>query len=315
MTDTGTRPGYAAVSVLAGMACLGLTDNFVPFLSDRGSLWQFHMVRGVMVLLLVTGVAWLGVTRLGIGRLAPRRPGAVLGRSFFTAGAMLIYFGCLAVLPIGVVVAGLFTSPLFVLLISVVFQGKRVGPMRVFAVVIGFLGAVLVIRPDPAALDLVAFLPLVAAILYAIGAVATRAWCEGESTLTLTAGFFAMLMVFGAIGLLILPAGGPIGPEGFALRGWVPLDGGLLFWTAVQAVGSLAGIALIFRGYQMGDAGQVAVFEYALLVFASFWAWVLWGQTVSVVALAGMAMIALAGVVIALRSDAPLPLRGPRVPE
>ena len=44
---------------------------------------------------------------------------------------MLIYFGCIAIMPIGVVVAGLFTAPLFVLIIGVVFQGKRVGLIRV----------------------------------------------------------------------------------------------------------------------------------------------------------------------------------------
>jgi len=308
--QTTVRPGTAALTVLAGMACLGLTDNFVPYLTDRGSLWQFHMLRGVMALGLMGAFAVLG-----FGRLRPKRLAAVVGRSVFTAGAMLIYFGCLAVLPIGVVVAGLFTSPLFVLLISVVFQGKRVGPWRIFAVMIGFVGAVLVIQPDPSALEPVAFMPIVAAVLYAIGAVATRAWCEGETTLTLTAGFFAMLTLFGMLGVLILPAGGPLGPEGFVFRGWVPLDGRLLFWTAVQAIGSLAGIALIFRGYQLGEAGQVAVFDYSLLVFASFWAWILWGQTVTVIGVVGMVLIAGAGTIIALRSDAPLPLRGPRVPE
>ena len=310
MTARTNRPGMAAMSVLAGMACLGLTDNFVPLLTERGSLWQFHMLRGLMALALLGGLVMLG-----FGRLTPRRLAAVLGRSVFTAGAMLIYFGCLAVLPIGVVVAGLFTSPLFVLLIGIVFQGQRVGPFRILAVLIGFAGALLVIRPDPAALDPVAFLPILAAVFYAIGAVATRAWCEGESTLTLTGGFFAMLTIFGAVGLILLPAGGPVGDSGFVLRGWVPVDGGLIFWTAVQAVGSLAGIAFIFRGYQLGDAGQVAVFEYSLLVFASFWAWILWGQTVSGLGLLGMVLIALAGSIIALRSDAPLPLRGTKVPE
>lgn len=302
--EATVRPGMAAVCVLAGMATLGLTDNFVPYLSDRGSLWQFHLLRSLMAL-----AALWAVAAMGFGVLRPKRPWAVLGRSVFQGGAMLIYFGCLSVLPIGVVVAGLFTAPLFTLLISVVFQGKRAGPWRYGAVIIGFVGALLVIRPDPSALDPVAFLPIVAGVLYAIGAIATRAWCEGESTLTLTGGFFGMLMVFGAIGLMILPAGGPEGHAGFALRGWVALDGSLIFWTAVQGVGSLLGIGLIFRGYQLGEASQVAVFEYSLLVFASFWAWILWGELVPPLGFAGMALIAAAGMIIALRSAAPVPVQ------
>ena len=308
MSSQTVKPGLAALSILAGMFTLGLTDNFVPHISERGSLWQFHFVRSLMAFAVL-----LALVALGYGSLRAKRPVAVLGRSLFQAGAMLIYFGCLSLLPIGVVVAGLFTAPLFVVLISILFQGKSVGPFRWAAVVIGFVGALMVIRPDPAALDPVAFLPILAGLLYAVGAVATRAWCEGESTLTLTAGFFGVLGVFGLIGIFAVNAEAPAGHAGFVLRSWGPLDGPMLFWFAVQAVGSLLGIGLIFRGYLMGEASHVAVFEYSLLVFASFWAWVLWGQTVPALGLLGMALIALAGTVIALRSSRPVPAG--RVPE
>ena len=310
MNDTALRPRLAAASILGGMFVLGITDNFVPYISETGSLWQFHMVRGVLAVVLLALVAVVG-----IGVIRPVSWRAVLARSLFPASAMLIYFGCLSVLPIGVVVAGLFTAPLFVLLINVVFQGERVGLVRIGAVLSGFVGALLVIQPDPSALDPVAFAPIVAGMLYAVGAVVTRLWCAQESTIALSAGFFGMLSVFGLIGLLILPAGGPAGFEGFVLRGWVPLTGDMWFWIAVQAVGSIVGIGLIFRGYLLGEAGHVAVFEYSLLVFASFWAWVLWGQTVGLLALFGMAMIAVAGVVITLRTDDAMPVRAVKVPE
>ncbi|WP_025047834.1 transporter [Sulfitobacter mediterraneus] len=308
MNEQSTKPALAAISVLGGMAALGLTDNFVPHISERGSLWQFHLVRSVMAFVVLGAVV-----AFGFGSLRAKRPVAVLGRSLFQAGAMLIYFGCLSVLPIGVVVAGLFTSPLFVVLISIIFQGKSVGLFRWTAVVIGFVGALMVIRPDPSALDPISFLPIVAGLLYAIGAVATRAWCEGESTLTLTAGFFGMLGVFGLIGVFVVSGEAPAGHDGFVLRSWGPLDAEMLFWFAVQAVGSLIGIGLIFRGYLLGEASHVAVFEYSLLVFASFWAWVLWDQTVPVLGLFGMVLIALAGSIIALRSTAPV--GAGRVPE
>jgi len=246
----------------------------------------------------------IAAAALGHGVLRPKRAGAVLARSAFQAGAMLIYFGCLALLPIGVVVAGMFTAPLFVLLISVIFQGKRVGIWRCLAVLIGFAGALLVIRPDPSALDPIAFLPVLAGLLYAIGAVATRAWCEDESTMTLTFVFFALLTLFGAIGVLVLPSTA-IGVEGFPLRGWMPLTWSMTGWFFVQSIGAVVGILFLFRGYQLGEASRVAVFEYSLLVFASFWAWIIWGQTVPALALVGMAMIVVAGIIITLRSDTP----------
>ena len=288
-------PTRAALSVLAGMATLGLSDNFLLHVTEDGSLWQFHLLRSVIALAVM-----IVVTMFGIGVIWPKRPWAVLARSAIQGIAMLIYFGCLAILPVGLVVAGFFTSPLFVALIAAVFQGKRITPMHGVAIVLGFAGALLVIRPDPANLEWVAFLPIVAGLFYAIGAVATRAWCEGEGTLALSAGFFVVLTLMGAVGCLVFPDVGS-GADGFAARGWMPLNADLLFWIAVQAVGTLIGIVLIFRGYQIGEASSVAVFEFSLLIFASAWAWYLWGQAVMPLALFGMFLIILSGVVIALR--------------
>ena len=290
-----TAPRQAALLILAGMATLGLSDNFVAYVSADSSLWQFHLVRGIMVLAVMGGIA-----AIGLGVIRPKRPFAVLARSSIQATSMLIYFGCLAILPIGVVVAGLFTAPLFVALIAAGFQGKRIDRVHISAILLGFVGALMVIRPDPANLDLVAFLPILAGLLYAIGAVATRAWCEGEATLALSAGFFVVLTVMGAVGCLILPSVGT-GADGFATRGWMPLDARLMFWMVVQAAGALIGIMCIFRGYQIGEASHVAVYEYSLLIFASGWAWYLWGQSVPPLGMFGMALIVLSGAVIALR--------------
>jgi len=297
MTTRINTSGLAALSVLAGMFTLGLTDNFLKFVTETSSLAQFHFLRGGMALVMIF-VAGL----FGIGIIRPKRPIAVLARSVLVTLSMIIYFGCLAIVPIGVVVAGLFTAPLFVVLISILFQGKRVGIVRGTAVVGGFLGTLLVIQPDFANLDFVVFLPIVAGFLYASSAVATRAWCEGEGTMALTATFFAMLTVCGAIGCVLLPSGGT-GVDGFPMRGWMPLTGVNFWWIAAQSVGALVGIACLFRAYQIGEASYVAVFEYSLLIFASIWAFFIWGEAVNALAIAGMILIAGAGTIIALRSD------------
>lgn len=294
--STTMHPTRAAFLILAGMAVLGFADNLVPHISAESSLWQFHMIRGALVVL-VLSVASL----LGAGALWPRKPKAVLARSAFTAGAMLIYFGCIAILPIGVVVAGLFTAPLFVLIISVLFQGQTVGWVRWVSVALGFIGALMVIRPDPNALDIVAFLPIGAGLLYAIGAIATRAWCDDEDTLTLSVWFFGLLTVFGLLGVLVLPAGDS-GAAGFPLRGWMPLTSAILGWYVVLAIGALTGIVCVFKAYQIGEASYVAVFEYSLLIFASFWAWKLWDQSVPPLGLLGMGLIIGAGSIIAIRT-------------
>jgi len=300
----------AAAMIASYAAIIGFTDNYVRVIAADAGLWQFHATRSAMGLALLLPVAAV----MGI-RLRPLNPGAVLARSVIHATAMVIYFGALAFLPVAQVAAGLFTAPIFVLLISWLAYGRAIGWVKVVAVVTGFAGVILVLGPS--ALDgatLAAVLPLVAGALYALGNIATREWCAGETAGTILAGFFGMLGVAGVLGLIVLavwPLAVPEGADGFVLRGAVSPSWRFLGWTFVQAVGSLVAVALMVRAYQVADAGRVSVFEYVILPASAFWSYVLWGETLHWVAWAGMALIVVAGVVIAM-AGGPVAVSRPR---
>ncbi|MEJ6397266.1 DMT family transporter [Yoonia sp. 208BN28-4] len=301
MDAVSPRPGLAVICALSAMMLFGLIDNFMRLAAETGGLWQFHLLRSAIALVCLAAIA--GVMRFS---LWPKRPLRVALRSVLTAVAFVIYFGCLAVLPIGQVVAGLFTAPIFVVIFSVVFFGERVGMIRVLAVAIGFTGIWLIVRPDTTSFGALTVLPVAAGAFYAMGNIATRRWCAGEATLTLLAGFFGTMLIFGALGLLALSVLSlpPIaGAEGFATRGWVPFTGTFMVITVVQGVGSLIGVGLSIRAYQMADPGFVAVFDNTLLIFATIWAVVLWGERPDALMYLGLACVALAGIIIALRSD------------
>jgi drug/metabolite transporter (DMT)-like permease len=239
-------------------------------------------------------------------RLRPVNPAAVLARSSIHGLAMVIYFGALGFLPVALVAAGLFTAPLFVLLISRFAYGETIGPFRIIAVALGFTGAILVLGPEAlAGASLPALLPVLAGALYALGNVATRKWCPQESAETLLAGFFLALGLIGLAGMAALalwPIPVPDGVAGFLQRGAVWPSATVWFWVFVQAAGSLLGVGLMVRAYQIADATRVSVFEYAILPSAAIWSWLLWGEGVRPVAVAGMALIVVAGLMITLRA-------------
>jgi drug/metabolite transporter (DMT)-like permease len=294
-----TRPLAAAAAMLAAMLIIGFIDNFVVVIAENHGLWQFQFLRTLMALPMVAAM-----TLLGMGGMRPLRWRAVAARSLFLSAAMMLYFGALAFLPIAEAVAGLFTSPVWVMIISVLFLGERVGPIRIGAAVAGFVGVILVLRPDAEALSPMVLVPVLAGFLYAIGAIATRRWCSGESALSLLAGNFLAMGAWSALGLLVLtlfPQIAAPGPEGFLARGWVAPDGPFWFWTFVQALGSVVGVWLIVRAYQLGEASFSASFEYSLLVFVAAWAWILRGETLDPFALVGIGVIVASGAVIALR--------------
>lgn len=304
MTPQPDRTLAAAGAILIYAAVIGFTDNYVRVIAAEAGLWQFHAIRSAMALALV---ALLAVPlRL---RLRPVNLRAVLARSAIHGTAMLIYFGALAFLPVAQVAAGLFTAPIFVLLISRFAYGQQIGPVRIAAVAVGFLGVVLVLGPTAVSgASLAALLPVLAGLMYAMGNIATREWCGQESAETLTSGFFAALGVLGLAGLALLalfPLVVPEGTAGFVQRGWVWPSAHFWFWTFVQAAGSLFGVGMMVRAYQMAAASRVSVFEYIILPASAFWGWLIWGETLTPMAVLGMALIATAGGMIALRSAQP----------
>lgn len=298
---TQNRTLQAGLAILGYAILIAFTDNFVRYISDTTGLWQFHATRAVMIAPLILLMSWWMSERV-----RPRNPRAVLARSLVHGLAMLIYFGCLAFLSVAQTAAGLFTAPIFVLLFSRFLFGYKLGPVRILAVALGSLGVVLVLQPGSASpLGWLSLVPVLAGALYALGNLATREWCEGESATTLLAGFFMTLGIAGAVGLVLLalfPVAVPEGPDGFILRGWVTPTPGFLAVCLLQAVGSILGIRMMIRGYQLADASRVAVFEYMVLPASLIWSFLLWGERVDMLALGGMALITVAGAIIAFRS-------------
>lgn len=296
MATAQTNTAQGAALMVGCMAIIGLIDNYVTVIAGEGGLWQFHFMRSVMV----CGMLLLGAAVLG-WRIRPKRWRGVIARSGFGAVSMAVYFGALAFLPIAQVGAGLFTAPLFVLLFSVVLFGERIGIWRVLAAVVGFGGVMMVLKLDVTAVDLVIILPMLAGVTWAMTALSTRYLCDGEDTVTLLFWFFFALGLLGAIGLCAMAAGLGDG-RSFVTTGWVWPNALFLWLTVMQAVFSMIAVGMLTRAYQVGQTSYIAVFEYSFLIFASFWAWVLFGQGLDVWGMMGIVLIIASGAVIALRS-------------
>lgn len=301
MSATPNRLGAAALATLGYALLIGFTDNFVQVIAQEAGLWQFHATRTAMAAVLFL----LAAPVFGLV-LRPRNGRAVAARSAVLAGAMLIYFGCLAFLTVAQVAAGLFTAPIFVLLIGRLVYGHLIGPFRIVAAVIGFAGVVLVLGPTAAeGFGWPSVLPVAAGALYAMANLATREWCEGESAAALTLGFFLAIGLAGLVGtgvLALVPLPVAEGADGFITRGPVWPSGTVLFWTFVQALGSAVAVSLCIRAYQLAEANRVSVMEYAILPSSAGWGWLLWGETLTWLAGLWMVLIALAGALIAARA-------------
>ncbi|WP_254445791.1 DMT family transporter [Ruegeria arenilitoris] len=298
--DTQTSPILASLLMIGAMAIIGVIDNVVILLAETVGLWQFHLSRAVMMLPLI-----FGLSLLGLGGMRPKRFGPVILRSVLITLAMLFYFASLALMPIAQALAGLFTSPIFVLLISALAMKQRIGPWRIFAVLLGFAGILCVLQLNPYDFDMRSLLPVAGGLFYAFSSVITRSHCSGESTVALLAAMIVTLGSAGAIGLVVLelfPIASPAGPEGFATRGWVWDMQPALLWIVIQAVGSTIAVFMLIKAYQVGEPSYVAVFEYSVMIFGPLFAFVALGQAIGPVQIAGIVLIACAGAVLGWRA-------------
>ena len=285
----------AALLAMASTAILSFVDNFVLAVTQDHGLWQFQVVRALMIVpVMIVAARLLGQ------RLWPVRPGRLLARSVIVSLGLLIYFAALGTLSVAQAGAGLFSAPIWVMILSAVLFRVRVRAVQIVAIIGGFGGVLMVLQPDPENLSLLSLLPLGAGVLYGLGMMLTRFWCTQESAMALSLGVFVTIGLASLI-LLVLGEVGPwAGQAGFLTSGWAPLTPRFLWLTVLQGAGAIVAVTLIAQAYRIGTPSYVAVFEYSFLVFAALWSLLLWQQGTDALAWAGIAVITAAGLVMAL---------------
>ena len=286
----------SAILLVTGISILGLSDNFVPYVSDQIGLGQFHFMRSVIALVCVFGLAFLTSRRLRVLSWS-----AVLIRTVLLAASMGLYFSVLSFLPVAIAGAGLFTSPIFVLLFSILFFGLKPGWRRVLAVLTGSAGVWLVLRPDSVDFHPLQLLPVLAGAFYALSSIATKRLCAAESPLALVAVYFAALGGAGLVWALFAPAliTGPVPPEAaFIVKGLVSADVIIWFWISLMAVLTVLSIWMLARAYQIAETSYAVIYEYSYLISAGLIGIWLWQAQFTLSGLGGMGLIVLSGLII-----------------
>jgi drug/metabolite transporter (DMT)-like permease len=286
-----TQNTKAAGLALAASAILAFIDNFVGAVAQDAGLWQFQLTRSLFAIPLLLSVAY--ATGIAIW---PKNWRRLAGRSIAVAVGLLVYFAALGSLPVAQAGAGLFSAPLWVALLSALLFRERLGVISIFAVLLGFVGALLLLQPDMSSLTALSMMPLAAGLFYGLGMMLTHFWCQDEGPITLALGVFVTM---GLAAVLMLACVSIWPGDSFLTKGWAPPTWRFLGLTLFQAVGALFAVSLIAQAYRIGAPSVVAVFEYAFLIFASVFAFTLWGSPTNLVAWIGIAIIAVSGLLMA----------------
>lgn len=313
-TPTSARSGgraaadgrAATIGVLCGMGAsiaFSLNDVAIKWLSGDYPLHQITFLRGVVALVLILAVV---VPLDGSYRAlaSPRWRFHLLRGAIVVFANMTFYMG-LAAVPLGEATAIYFVAPLVITVLSVLVLGETVGPRRWTAVILGFAGVIIIIRPGFSGFQAAMLLPLVAACAYGSLQITTRHLGLAERASTMSFWLqFTFVGFSGAVGLAFgdgRHAGGGDPSIEFLLRAWVwPTPGD---WAIIIGLGVLvtASSYMVSQAYRLAEAGLVAPFEYVALPVAIFWSIVIWGDWPDALSWLGIALIALSGVYVFLR--------------
>ncbi|MFM2421876.1 MAG: polymerase sigma-54 factor [Pseudomonadota bacterium] len=195
-----------------------------------------------------------------------RRYGLYGWRCFVMVGSMLLWFSALALIPMAELTAISYVAPLFGTLFAALFLGERLRIRRMTALVVGFIGAMIILRPAGSALGLGQLLALLAAICSAVAAILIK---------QLTSGSDDPAKIVFLTHLITVPVS--LGPALFVWR-WPVLD--MLPMMIGLGVAATLGHLCLTRAYASADASLVMTFEFTKLPVAAFIGYIVFGELI-----------------------------------
>jgi len=291
-------PSLLGIGLMAGatVAFAGMHGG-VRYLSVELELHPFEIAffRNLFGMLVV--VPWF--VRHGLRPLHTRRIGLHTLRASFNVVAMLLFFTGLSLAPIAQVQALGFTAPLFASLLAVMFLGERMQLWRWAALIVGFAGALIIIRPGAQAIDPGSLFVVGSAAVWSLAIITIKVLSRTDSSVTITA-YMALLMT--PMSLIA------------AVFVWQWPDPGQLAWlVAVGVSGTLAQLAMA-QALQMADTTIIMPLDFMKLIWGAVIGYLLFGEVPESVVWIGAGVI-LAAVTYTAYRETRGPARAGRTPQ
>lgn len=285
-TDTGSKdsPLLGMAAAIGAFCMLSTMSLFAKLLSETHHVIEIAFWRNLLAVIpfLVAIIVFRQRQILKVHS----KPGVVFTRSVVATGSILCVFGAFSLLPLADATALVFTSALFVPVLGFFFLGERVGRFRWSAILVGFIGVLLVAQPGGDWNLFGVVLGLGGAILNAVLGTMLRLLGRTEHPMTLT--FYLLLA-----GTLLLA---PLMP--FIGKMPAPNEIGLLIGLGASGICMQL---LITTAFKYAPAALASVFSYTQIVWATFYGWVLFGMWPAANILIGAAVIIGSSIVVILR--------------
>ena len=279
-TLTTTTLGILAMT--ASMAWFSGMNVGIRELSADWHSTQIVLVRNLMSIALLAPL----VLNKGIVSLKTERMGLHFWRSTVGVVGMHVWFYCIAIMPLNQATALSLTAPLFAAFFAILFLGERAGLHRWSAIILGFIGAAVIIQPGSDVFDPSSLIVLLATSLWAWAGILIKRLAQTETPLAM---LFYMAVI---MSLWSIPA---------ALPHWTDPTWDQLvvcFWIAVASTGAHW---CLVKAYANADIVVLTPFDFTRLIFTAIFAYFAFSEVPTVPAFMGSAIIVASAAYIAYR--------------
>ena len=266
--------------MILGAGVLSMNDAATKYLAESYPMGQVLGLRQSVALLVIFAYVWWSGSweKLRINH----RSGQAWRAAVHCGSAVLIIWA-LTLLPIATVTAIVFSSPLVVLIFSMRFLGEGVSWQRWIAVVIGFTGVLVIVRPGGVSFEWALLVAVTAAFVSGFRDLLTRRLSRTDTSISMLFWASALLI---ALTLLTIPFG------------WQPLTLSGSFWFIVNGVLNAGAHFLMIEALRLGDAALVSPFRYTAILWAIITGFIVWNQLPDTFTVVGAAMLIISGILI-----------------
>ena len=276
----GTALRSIALMVTAS-GLLTVNDAIVKWLAQTYPVGQVMSLRGAFVIGIV--FAWV-IARRRTGELRVYNWRLQLTRGALMSLSTFLFVTALTLMPLADAIAITFAGPILATALAALLLHEPVGWRRWSAVVIGFAGVVMMMRPTPDLVRLVAIVPLLAALMGAFRDIVTRKMgTGGESTLAI---LLISTFVVTLVGLVTIPLG------------WTGIGLADLALFAASALLVALAQGFMIESFRLAEVGLVGPFKYASLVWAVLLGLLVWGDLPGPWTWAGATLVVSSGLYI-----------------
>lgn len=277
---TSNTPIRGISYMVLALFLLTVGDALTKWIGSRLPVGQVVFFRALFIFIPTFAIVF---SSGGLATLKVTNTRGMAVRALFYICATATISTSMILLPLADASALLFAGPLFVTALATPMLGEHVGWRRWTAVLVGFAGVLIMLRPTPEAIQTLAIIPIVAALFSALRDVTTRRISATESS--------NAIMFWSNVLLLCVAAT-------TSLFGWEPMTFTDLWQLALMGI--VVGLAhwVMIEAYRLAEAAVVSPFKYTAIVWATLLGYFIWGTVPDAFIITGGALVVASGLYI-----------------